>query len=93
MIAVRILVSYSSDLAQLDVRIIVLVWILSTTRHAWSGGTRIVARLSWAALLCEVLAGKKKHLFVEAADDRNFGLLLHGLSLRCGLRYLLLISL
>ena len=73
MVAVRILVTDASDLAQLDVRVgtLVLPGPLREGRHV-----RIVAGLAGhlAVLLREVLARQQEHLLVEAADDGNFRL-------------------
>ena len=55
--------------------------------QAWSTGrVWVVARLAWSALLREVLASEQEHLLVEAADDRDLGLLLGGSRLRLRLR-------
>lgn len=52
-----------------------LIWIF-TSRHSRAWCVGIESILTWSIGLGEVLAGKQKHLFVEATNNWNFGLLL-----------------
>ena len=70
-VAVGVLVANAADLAELHVRVSILVRILLLGVR-WH--VRVVAglasdRVTNAALLCEVLARQQEHLLVEAADD------------------------
>ena len=83
-IAVRVLVSYSSDLTKLHMRIAILVWIFTSEVCR---RIRIESILTWTTRLREILAGQQQHLLVETTDHRYFWLLLGllTLGLRCWL--------
>ena len=82
MIAVRVLVSYSSDLTKLHMGIAILVWIFTSEVCR---RIRIESILTWTTRLREILAGQQQHLLVETTDHRYFWLLLGllTLGLRC----------
>ena len=94
MIAVRILIPYPSDLAQLNMRVCSLV-LVRIFLEGWS--IWIVSGLTWhlTILLREVLASEEQHLLMEAADDGDFRLCrgcLLGARLRGGARCRLRLS-
>ena len=76
MVAVWVLVSNAAYLAELYVRVSILIRILLLSIR---GHVRIVAGLARdrvvnITLLSKVLARQQEHLFMEATDDRNFWL-------------------